>query len=235
MFRVTFIASSSKGNGYIIEEDDKKILIDPGVDIKRIQKMINFTLSTFILCLVSHEHKDHCLSVKDVAKLGVPIVSSEGTLKAIGTEDMTGKFISKPPNKTFVIEGWSIIPIPLDHDSVEPFGYLIKTPKGKKILFATDTRDITYNFKGVTHYLVECNFSEDILSKNESLSGVVKDRIRQTHMSLEKVKNFFDRQDLSSTEDIFLIHLSENNSDLGEFRETIQRQTGVPTTAMNLS
>jgi len=228
MFKIKIHATGSTGNAYTIEDSDQMILIDPGIRFKDLQRKTNFTLSKYDFCLVSHEHQDHCKAVADVARLGIPIVLSAGTMEALIKKAPKGSFILKFPDEEFSLKKWKVLPFDLDHDAKEPFGFLIQSPSGKKILYATDTNKISYNFTGVTHYIVECNYSEKLLEKNSKLHESTKIRIRQTHFALEDVKAFFLAQDLTKTEAIYLVHLSDQNSNEKRFIRDIKKATGVP-------
>ena len=55
--KFTPIASSSRGNCYIVEaEGNKPLLIEAGIPIKKIREALNFGLSNLAGCLISHEH-----------------------------------------------------------------------------------------------------------------------------------------------------------------------------------
>ena len=46
-------------------------------------------------------------------------------------------------------------------------------------------------------------------------------------MSLDTVKEFLSENDLNKVQQIYLLHLSNNNSDTALFKDAIQRQTGA--------
>jgi len=122
------------------------------------------------------------------------------------------------------------MPFSTIHDAAEPLGYLMQSGK-TKLLYATDTEYIPYKFEGLTHTLVECNFSMKIVKerlKNRDLNRALWDRILRNHLSLETVVTFLKANDLSSLQEIYLLHLSNNNSDANLFKKTIQEITGVP-------
>lgn len=50
------LASSSKGNCYILESSGKKLLLECGINIKDIKRGLNFDFREVVGCLVSHEH-----------------------------------------------------------------------------------------------------------------------------------------------------------------------------------
>lgn len=50
------IGSSSHGNSYILESKTGSLLLECGIQFKKIQKAVNFDLSKLRGCLISHEH-----------------------------------------------------------------------------------------------------------------------------------------------------------------------------------
>lgn len=224
--KIKILATGSKANAYIIEENEKSILIDPGLAFKEMQKRSGFGLSKLDLCLISHEHKDHCRAMQDIAKIGVKIGMSAGTFTATGS--IISDFLLLKSEKEIEIKGWRILPFAVQHDAAEPLGFLIQCPGGAKICYATDTYYIRYNFMGVTHWMVECNYSRELLAQNKELPQITKDRIVTSHFELGNVKSFFKAQDLTLTKEIYLIHLSDDNSDRDLFVNEIQSITGLP-------
>lgn len=77
--------------------------------------------------------------------------------------------------------------------------------------------------------MIECNHSYDILNSNVE-SGVLdsglKNRLIKSHFSLENVKEFLKANDLSQVQEIWLIHLSDGNSNAEQFKREIQELTG---------
>ena len=53
-------------------------------------------------------------------------------------------------------------------------------------------------------------------------------RILKTHMSLETCKAYFEKVDVSHTKQIYLLHLSDKNSDPSRFKQEIEQITGKP-------
>lgn len=226
MLEIKIIASGSSGNGYLIKNGSSKILIDPGINFKKLQKALDFNVTGLDFCLISHEHQDHCLSAVNISKLGVPVFMSRGTADAINLPNYHTKYIRS--EKSFTFNNWQVLPFETNHDALEPLGFLIKAPCGSKIMYATDTYFLSYRFAGVTHYLIECNYSHKLLERNVNLPPSVKSRILTSHFELQNVKEFFRHQDLSHTIAIYLLHLSDDNSDRDFFIEEIQKVTGKP-------
>lgn len=183
-----------------------------------------------VLYLMVISHKDHCKAVKDVLKAGIDCYMSEGTRQEIGINHHR-MWVVKAKTQ-FRIGSWTILPFDTEHDCNNPIGFLLANQAGDKLLFVTDTYYIKYNFNGLTHIMVECNFAEDILRQNV-IDGLVpndlKNRLLRSHMSLETCKDFLRLTDLSRVREIHLIHMSEGNSDALRFKKEIQALTGKPT------
>ena len=152
---------------------------------------------------------------------------SRGTAEALG---ISGHRINVIKTKQqFRIGTWTILPFETQHDAAEPLGFLLANQDGDKMLYATDTYYIRYRFQGLTHIAVECNYSLDILRANVEAGLVepaLKSRILKSHFSLENVKEFLKANDLSKVEEIWLLHLSDSNSDAKRFKREIQELTG---------
>lgn len=53
---IDVLASSSAGNGYLINDGKSRILLECGMPFKELQKRSKFTLSKCSACLLSHSH-----------------------------------------------------------------------------------------------------------------------------------------------------------------------------------
>lgn len=125
---------------------------------------------------------------------------------------------------------FKILPFDVHHD-VPCIGFVIEHPEMGKLLFATDTMMLEYRFSGLNHILIEANYSDEIIEQNiESgvVRGVMRDRLMTTHLSLENAIGMLKANDLTNVNEIILIHLSNNNSDVGEFRRRVMSATGKP-------
>lgn len=222
-------ASSSKANLYSLDDGESKLLIECGLPIKEVKRCLNFSLSTITGCLLSHSHMDHARSAKDLAKAGVDIYTSQGTIDALG---LSGHRIHAIKSGTqFSIGTWSIMPVESQHDAPEPLSFLIANASGEKALFATDTYYLKNRFRGLNLIVVECNYAADILQANVEAGKVqttMKNRLLKSHFSLANVKEFLKANNLSKVQEIWLIHLSEGNSDEARFKREVQQITGKP-------
>lgn len=234
MIDVLVLASSSKGNCYRIDDGSTPILLECGISINEILRKTNAMggVSSLAGCLVSHGHKDHAKAVKDLMKFGIDIYLSQGTADEIsGLDPWRHRLHIIKARQQFQFGTWTILPFETQHDAAEPLGFLMVNQGGDKLLYATDTYYIRYRFAGLTHVMIECNYSLDILRANVAAGLVepaLKNRILQSHFSLEHVKDFLRANDLSKVQEIWLLHLSDGNSDADRFKREIQELTGKP-------
>jgi phosphoribosyl 1,2-cyclic phosphodiesterase len=230
----TPIASSSKGNAYLVEGGDgvQPLLLEVGIPIQQIREKTAFNLSGLAGCLVSHEHQDHAKAVKDLLKASIDCYMSVGTAKALGVEEHHRAHFLEAGSAT-PIGVWTVLPFPLEHDAAEPFGFIVSCGS-ETLLFVPDTAYVKPCFAGITIIAIECNNCEDILSENivsGAMPKVVGRRVRRNHMSLERVINMLKANDLSRCRQIWLLHLSDANSDEERMIKTVQAATGIPTRA----
>lgn len=226
---IKVLATGSKGNCYIIQAGEEKLLLECGIDWRNILKGLNYSIKGVKGCLISHKHSDHCKSFKR---------AFESLPKVCAPLEVLEKYNCKEYHKTFSMQhldkvklgGFTVMAFNCQHTNsdgteCENLGYLIQHPELGKILFATDTYYLKYKFKNVDHILIECNYSEKYMEDLEPYQA----RTFKSHMSLETLKETLKTWDLSKTKTITLIHLSENNGNPEEFKQEIESLTGVPT------
>ena len=224
---IKVLASGSSGNCYIIDDGETKLLIEAGIQVKSIQKALNFDLQSIAGCLISHQHLDHCKAVSGLLRLTVDCYLSLATADALGVAGHHRAKIIKPMQR-FTVGSFAILPFDTPHD-VDNLGFLIASKKGEKCIFLADTPYCRYKFSGLTMVVVEANYSIDLLKANKDLSTEVKKRVVRNHMSIETVKGFLKANDLRKVDSIHLIHLSSANSDEARFKREVQGLTGIPT------
>lgn len=222
------IGTGSGGNAYVLENQHEALLIECGMRIAEIKQGLNFNVSKVVGCILTHEHLDHSKSIIDVMKAGIDVYSSHATLKARNCADYS-RAKSIQNKKVFMIGNFKVMPFDVKHDAAEPFGYLIEHPECGKVLFLTDTYYCSYTFTGLTNIIIEANFSKAIIDRKygaDSEKEFLRNRILQSHFSLEHCKNMLAANDLSQVNNIVLIHLSDSNSNEVQFRQEVFDQTG---------
>ena len=127
------------------------------------------------------------------------------------------------------IGSMTVLPFAVKHD-VECHNYQIETDDGEKLLYVTDTAYVPYTFAGLTHIMIEANYSKtqmiDNMGKGRLPEYLVK-RIMKSHMSIETLLEMLRANDMKSVKQIYLLHLSNMNSNAAQFKELVQRQTGA--------
>lgn len=149
------LKTGSDGNCYAIKADNGEILLlDAGIPLDEIKKGIGFDVGHLEGCIVSHEHKDHSLSVSKLRKMGVPMLLPY-RLEAKRLRTMIGSYI---------IESF-----PVPHNGVENRAFII-TIDGEKILYATDFEFIPYDLsnQGINVMLIELNYLMEMVSDDNN-------------------------------------------------------------------
>ncbi len=226
MFEFKPIASGSSGNSHLIKTDGASGLIDIGIPWKRIQEAMGFTASSLDFVLVTHRHLDHSGYIKEAIKAGVDVYAIKDVWNSNGISSHRAHIITSM--KQFQIKNLTILPFSVPHD-VENVGFLIADDRGNKMLYLTDCFYSPFRFRNLTLIAVEANYSLDILRANVEAGLVpkeLKSRLLKSHFSLENVKRFLQANDLSKVQEIWLLHLSNGNSDEARFKREIQELTG---------
>jgi len=225
---LTVLGSSSKGNGYVLQNQDEALVIECGVPLLDVKKAVDFNISKIAGVLVSHEHGDHAKFVNDFLKARIKVIASEGTCSKLKITKGTEISYVEPGLK-FHLGNFTILPFGVKHDAAEPFGFLISHPEIGVLLFATDTYYLPYRFAGLTNVMIECNYRKDILENrlNEGkIHFALYNRTLESHMSYDTCRDALLANDLSKVNNIILIHLSDGNSNAEEFVSDLHRATG---------
>ena len=209
----------------MLQMGETKFLIECGVNIKTIQKATGFKLTDIAFCLITHEHKDHSKSVKELMQKGIDCYMSTGTKDILGLTSHRAKVIKGNARINDLI----ITEFDVEHDAADPVGFVVSS-KTEKLLFVTDTYFVKYRFDGLTHIMIECNYSEKIVNDLIAAGCDIPQykRVIRSHFELENVKEFLRINKSDKLKEVHLIHLSDGNSDESEFKKQIAGVVGVP-------
>lgn len=188
------LSSGSKGNCYVLTDNNgRRLILDVGIQYKKILDGIGYELLSVNGVCVTHEHKDHSLSVNEFRIRGIPIYRPYA--------DKPDARLLKAYFGRFHIQCFS-----LEHD-VPCYGFLITHPEMGKLVYITDTAYCKYRFKEVNHILVECNYDERMLSEDYAAHAhVVHD-----HFELGAVCRFLQANSSDALKNVVLCHLSKEN------------------------
>lgn len=229
--KIEVIASGSAGNCYKISNEDTALLIECGIPYKKIQEALNFKTADIDGVLVSHEHMDHAKACKDLIKAGVDLYMTKGTKEALKLESHRVKTFEKNGYyiyKWIEIGSFKVIAFESVHDASEPVGfYILNTKTDERLLFITDTMLVKSRFRTIDYLMIEVNYDKKTINDNPGLNDELRERIKKNHMSLETAIDFLNKCGLLRLKKIYVLHLSDSNSDAEFIKKSLQEETGV--------
>jgi len=226
--QLTVINSNSNGNAYILHNNEEALLLECGVNFQRVKEALNFNLKKVVGCLVTHEHGDHAAFVNYYMNAGINVWATAGTHNAMGVgHHHRAKVVDY--GYVFNIGNFNLKAYKINHDAADPCCYLIRHAECGTVLFLTDTKYCEYNFKGLNNILIEANYCENIINRRVAEGSnpmFLRDRVYNSHMSIDTTVKTLKDYDLSEVNNIVLIHLSKGNSNEADFKKRVQQATG---------
>lgn len=225
---VKVLASGSSGNSYLISEGEESILLDAGIPFKRLQALSGHKMLDVSGCLITHSHQDHIKAASDLMRFGVDCYVSKGEQERAGLKKHH-RLKTIESGKAFDIGSFRVYPFKTVHDTPEPLGFYIIS-KTQSLAYFTDTASLNYSFPNVDIIMAECNYSKAILQANvrsERVDMFLAERLLRSHMSLEELLRILKRDNYQRLKKVYLMHLSNTNSDEALFKEEVQKATGV--------
>ena len=220
------LGSSSSGNCYIIENDREALIVEAGVRFIEVKRALDFNLRKVVGCLVTHQHNDHAKYIKSMVDSGIHTLALHEVWAAKKITDT--RAVSIEDRKGYLFGGFKVLPFQAFHD-VPCVGYLIEHGECGKIMFLTDSYQCNARFKGLSHILIECNYSDAKLIQAVQEGRTMRsqmNRLKVSHLELGECEDILATTDLNQVSNIVLLHMSDNNSDEGYFVSEIERLTG---------
>lgn len=223
MARFCTLCSSSSGNSTYIGTKNGGILIDAGLNAKKLTaslEAISVEPGSINAIFVTHEHYDHIGALRVFAsKYHIPVYATKGTLtelskKGVLRGDFEANVVSACGEE---ICGMEIKSFKTSHDSAESCGYSVVLPDERKISVVTDTGVLTdeiYNaVSGSDLILLESNHDKKMLDSG-SYPYPLKQRILSStgHLSNDACAEAACRFINSGTTRLVLGHLSKENN-----------------------
>lgn len=232
--KIEVLGTGSSGNCYKVKIGKATLLLECGLPYKVIQKKLNFKISEIDACLVTHEHMDHAKAVKDLIKAGVDCYMTKGTAEALGVSGHRLKEFDtwgESKYKTTYVKDLLIQPFEAVHDVAEPVSFYIENRDNKEsLVFVTDSAYLKYIIPDCDCLMIECNYVKSKLDENVRLGNInisLRNRIVKNHLSLESLVEALKAASLDRCKKIYLLHLSDGNSDEKLIKRTIQERTGI--------
>lgn len=140
VFSFRSLASGSSGNAYLLRSGSSTILIDAGLTAKKLARYLHsqdMEPGRLTAILISHEHRDHCIGARDLAREhSVAVWANADVLQAAGLEDLpTARVL--PVGQPMVLGDVEVTAFPVQHDAVNPVGFSLRTDK-RTVVVVTD-------------------------------------------------------------------------------------------------
>jgi phosphoribosyl 1,2-cyclic phosphodiesterase len=229
---ISCLASSSSANCYIIKNKQHTLMVEAGLDLSTTKSRLaslNIKLSSIDGLLITHRHGDHC-NLLTVGRIGTtcPVVANQDVIdylrKTVGRSINAWHLKTDKPIDIGTFKIWAF---DLDHD-VPAYGFIIKDmTTSDKLLFINDTEYVRWNFKNAVFHevMIECNHNYEKITNLEPY----RKRSIKSHMELGATIKTLKSMNLSHTNNIYLMHLSDGYSDQEKMMNEVQAATGKPT------
>ena len=221
--KLKILSSGSSGNCYILQSDKEQLILDNGIPLKQIKAGLGFNVSNVAGCLVTHKHKDHDLTSKDLIKMGLNVIrpfdnSNKHTTLKKGSLFSTKTFELKDTQGNWVHTNGDGSQCPI-------YGYFIKLPNNETLVYATDAEFIKYRFKNVNHFLIGVDYDLDTLDETEEVEAK-KYHVYTGHHSIQAACKFIQANQSQMLKSVTLCHLSSQNGSPEKFKEMMQEVVG---------
>lgn len=224
---VTVLSSGSRSNAVVVHSHRDAVLIDAGLswrELSRRMKLCGIAPESIRAILVTHEHADHVRGLRVCANnLKVPVFASRlcaERLRAIDAD--LGQLVIFAPGGEFSLAEFSILPFTVQHDAVDPVGYVVRY-KSRKVGVATDVGtaglQTEFQLRTCDTLVVESNHDLNMLAAS-TRPWPIKQRIISPfgHLSNEQTHDLLGKIIAENTRNIILAHISQecNSSQLAE-------------------
>ena len=227
-FRMTVLASGSKGNSTVVSSSGASILVDAGLScretLKRMQQA-GEDPGSLVAIVVSHEHSDHVGGLYHLAKkLKLPVYITVATHAAYrrGCGNSEGVHFDLEraehfeAGRSFRIADIAVTPFTIPHDAADPVGFVFSID-GMKVAIVTDLgympASVREHLRGCAGLMIESNHDVEML-RGGSYPWPVKQRVmsRVGHLSNAALAEFFAHDYDGGAQFLVLAHLSEENN-----------------------
>lgn len=207
--RFALLASGSKGNCFILEDQDTCIMIDCGTTRKYLAESfskIGLRDEEIDAVLITHNHSDHISQIRNFKHHTI--------YSPVLIDDVKTNLVK--PNTSFQINHLTITPLALSHDAPNTVGYIIEDGK-EKLVYVTDTGYVNSNYytrmKDADYIVLESNHDTEMLMRT-SRPQFIKARIfsDQGHLCNEDAAEVLDTIISEKTKFVILAHISQEGN-----------------------
>lgn len=230
---ITALGSGSKGNAFVIHSPDADILIDAGFSRKDIlgrMTSVGVNPAKIKALLLTHEHEDHVRGAKLFCnQFDIPAYATLRTMNYLEKKaTLPNRVLVFEPGEFFEIAGFRILPFAVQHDAIDPVGFVI-TKGGRSIALATDLGVVNSLARQRLYdcdiLVLESNYDQDMLRNSERLL-YLKRRImgRNGHLNNEDTISALPELLSERTSALFLVHVSSECNTYELVKELARRK-----------
>ncbi len=235
MLKFMSLGSGSSGNCYLLSTDAGTILIDAGIGIRTLKKLLRangFSLPMIKAVFVTHDHADHIKAVGNLAHdFDIPIYATAEVHVGINKNYCVTPKVDSDHQRnlvkgeTLTLCDLNITPFEVLHDSTDNVGYRVEHGD---ITFSliTDAGQVTSTLeeevKRANYLVLEANHDEDML-KMGPYPAYLKGRISSGHGHLcnREAARLLAENVSEGMKQVWLCHLSEENNHPELARKTV--------------
>lgn len=228
---LSVLGTGSQGNCYVLQsKSGESLIVEAGIKFSRVKKFFDFKLSNVSGVIVSHSHLDHSKAMEDFMKSAINVYASQETIDLMDLKSHRLKPIKA--KKAYKVGSFKVIPLEMQHD-VPCLAFIIQHEECGNVVFITDTFYSRFKFKNIHNWIIEANYSQDIIDSKDGYANTkafLRNRVMTSHLSIENCLDMLSVNDLSVTNNIVLTHLSDRNSHARQFKSVTENQTSKPVT-----
>ncbi len=171
MLKISALGSGSAGNALIIAAGEQSIIIDIGFsrrELVRRMAVLGLRRETLCAALITHEHDDHIRGCRVFCdECSLPLCATARTAAELRRRGQLPERVKLfEPGSAFEISAFHIEPFSVQHDAVDPVGFIVRCGD-YKIGVATDLGVITNlvraRLRGCDALVLESNYDENML------------------------------------------------------------------------
>ena len=206
MMEFALLASGSKGNSFVIVDEDSKVMIDCGTTKKHLLASLEKTgvrKEELDAVVITHDHSDHVSQIRHFVDTAVysPVDLPDVDIFAVR------------PLQQFTIGSLRFTPLALSHDARNTTGYIIESGT-EKLIYITDTGYVNRKYfpylQDADYIIMESNHDVGMLMKTRR-PQYLKARIYsdEGHLNNEDCAEVLNSILTPKTKMVILAHISQ--------------------------
>jgi phosphoribosyl 1,2-cyclic phosphodiesterase len=219
--RFACLGSGSKGNAWIVESGDTRVMVDCGFSAREIVRRLarlGLAAEAIDALLITHEHGDHARGAAAFAEQArCPVYLSHGSqvmLEAGNEAPLNTRIVEG--SQPFAVDALEIRPFPVPHDAREPLQFVFSDGAARFALL-TDAGHVTPHMASMLEHCdglaLECNHDLDLLARGR-YTAALKRRISGPYGHLDNAAGaaLLKQVDSGRLQHVVAAHLSQENN-----------------------